>query len=60
MGAVLGLDLKQLQKTLKRPIIIDLRNIYPFDEISRAGFDYACVGRPPRPRARTGVDRRRK
>ncbi|MBV1700006.1 MAG: UDP-glucose/GDP-mannose dehydrogenase family protein [Hyphomicrobiales bacterium] len=55
-----ALDLKQLQKTLKRPIIVDLRNIYPFDEISRAGFDYACVGRPPGPRARAGVDRRRK
>jgi UDPglucose 6-dehydrogenase len=55
-----ALDLKQLQKILKRPIIIDLRNIYPFDEISRAGFDYACIGRPPGPRARAEVDRRRK
>ena len=55
-----ALDLKQVQKIMKRPIIVDLRNIYPFDEISRAGFDYACVGRPPGPRARTGADRRRK
>ncbi|MDE2375429.1 MAG: UDP-glucose/GDP-mannose dehydrogenase family protein [Hyphomicrobiales bacterium] len=54
-----ALDLKQLRKILKRPIIIDLRNIYPFDEISRAGFDYSCIGRPPGPRARTEVDRRR-
>ncbi len=55
-----ALDLKQLKKIMKRPIIVDLRNIYPFDEISRAGFDYACVGRPPGPRARSGADRRRK
>ena len=55
-----ALDLKQLQKLMKRPIIVDLRNIYPINEISRAGFDYACVGRPPGPRARTGADRRRK
>jgi UDPglucose 6-dehydrogenase len=55
-----ALDLKQLQKLMKRPVIIDLRNIYPFEEISRAGFDYACVGRPPGTRARQGVDRRRK
>jgi len=55
-----ALDLQRLQKIMKRPIIVDLRNIYPFDEVSRAGFDYACVGRPPSPRARTGADRRRK
>jgi UDPglucose 6-dehydrogenase len=55
-----ALDLKQLQKLMKRPVIVDLRNIYPFDEISRAGFDYACVGRPPGPRMRSSAERRRK
>jgi UDPglucose 6-dehydrogenase len=55
-----ALDLKHLQKLMKRPVIIDLRNIYPFEEISRAGFDYACVGRPPGPRVRSATERRRK
>jgi UDPglucose 6-dehydrogenase len=55
-----ALDLKHLRKLMKRPAIIDLRNIYPFEEISRAGFDYSCVGRPPGPRARSGTDRRRR
>jgi UDPglucose 6-dehydrogenase len=55
-----ALDLKRLRKSMRRPAIIDLRNIYPFEEISKSGFDYACVGRPPGPRVRSGVDRRRK
>jgi UDPglucose 6-dehydrogenase len=55
-----ALDLKRLRKLMKRAVIVDLRNIYPFDEISRAGFDYACVGRPPAPRARSAAERRRK
>jgi UDPglucose 6-dehydrogenase len=55
-----ALDLKRMQKLMKRPAIVDLRNIYPFDEISRAGFDYSCIGRPPGPRLRSGADRRRR
>ena len=55
-----ALDLKRLQKLMARPLIVDLRNIYPPQEVSRYGFDYACVGRPPNPRLRTGVERRRK
>jgi UDPglucose 6-dehydrogenase len=55
-----ALDFKRLQKLMKRPAIVDLRNIYPFDEISRAGFDYSCIGRPPGPRLRSGGDRRRR
>jgi len=55
-----ALDLKRLRKLMARPLIIDLRNIYPPEEVSRYGFDYACVGRPPSPRLRSGVERRRK
>jgi UDPglucose 6-dehydrogenase len=55
-----ALDLKRLQKLMARPLIVDLRNIYPPEEISRYGFDYACVGRPPNPRLRSGVERRRR
>jgi UDPglucose 6-dehydrogenase len=49
-----------LQKLMARPLIVDLRNIYPPQEVSRYGFDYACVGRPPKSRAGSGVERRRK
>jgi UDPglucose 6-dehydrogenase len=55
-----ALDLKRLQKLMARPLIVDLRNIYPPQEVSRYGFDYACVGRPPKSRAGSGVERRRK
>lgn len=55
-----ALDLKRLQKLMARPLIVDLRNIYPPEEIGRYGFDYACVGRPPNPRLRSGVERRKK
>ena len=29
------------------PVIVDLRNIYRPEDMSRHGFAYACVGRPP-------------
>jgi UDPglucose 6-dehydrogenase len=31
---------------LKRPLIVDLRNIYRPDEMAGAGFSYVSVGRP--------------
>jgi len=55
-----ALDLERLRKLMKRPVIVDLRNIYPPEEISRFGFDYSCVGRPPGPRLRSNADRRRR
>jgi UDPglucose 6-dehydrogenase len=55
-----ALDLNRLRKLMARPLIVDLRNIYPPEEIARYGFDYVCVGRPPNPRLRSGVERRRK
>lgn len=55
-----ALDLERLRKLMKHPVIVDLRNIYPPEEISRFGFDYSCVGRPPGPRLRSSADRRRK
>ena len=41
-----ALDLKQTKALLKRPLLVDLRNIYRPDEMSRAGFTYVSVGRP--------------
>jgi len=54
-----ALDLKRLRKLMARPVIIDLRNIYPPEEISRYGFDYACIGRPASPRKQPKLERRK-
>jgi len=40
-----ALDLARVKSLLKRPLIIDLRNIYEPDDVRAAGFEYACVGR---------------
>ena len=41
-----ALDLERLRLLMARPVIVDLRNIYPAEEIKRANFQYVCVGRP--------------
>lgn len=41
-----NLDLDQLNKELKFPIIIDGRNLYEPDAMSEKGFTYISVGRP--------------
>jgi UDPglucose 6-dehydrogenase len=40
-----ALDLQRLKRIMKRPVIVDLRNIYRTDEMKRAGFRYAAIGR---------------
>ena len=42
-----ALDLKRTRELLKRPLMVDLRNIYRPDEMQKAGFSYVSVGRPP-------------
>ena len=39
------LDLKRLKSLMKRPVMVDLRNIYNPDEMAAAGFSYSCLGR---------------
>ncbi len=39
-----SLDLARLRETLRRPLMIDLRNMYSAAEISDAGFEYHGVG----------------
>jgi UDPglucose 6-dehydrogenase len=42
-----ALDLERLHDLMACPVIVDLRNIYRPEEMSRYGFAYACVGRSP-------------
>jgi len=49
------LDLRKLQSLMKKPVVIDCRNIYEPSEMARLGFIYSGVGRPEV--ARAGVAR---
>ncbi len=42
-----GLDLIRVRQLMRAPVMLDLRNIYNPSEMRAAGFDYACIGRPP-------------
>jgi len=41
-----ALDLERLRDLMACPVLVDLRNVYRPEEMSRYGFVYACVGRP--------------
>ncbi len=41
-----ALDLDRIKDLLKRPVMVDLRNIYNPDEMAGAGFEYTSIGRP--------------
>jgi UDPglucose 6-dehydrogenase len=40
-----ALDLKRLRAKMKTPVFVDLRNVYPDDELRDAGFTFSAVGR---------------
>jgi UDPglucose 6-dehydrogenase len=40
-----ALDLAELKRTMRGSAIVDLRNIYPADDVTQAGLTYASVGR---------------
>ncbi len=40
-----SLDFGRLKSEMRRPIVVDLRNIYEPEELSRHGFVYECIGR---------------
>lgn len=42
-----NLDLKELRKRVRFPIVIDGRNLYRVGEMHNEGFTYVSVGRPP-------------
>ena len=41
-----SLDLERLKQAMKAPVLVDLRNVYRHDEVTRHGFRYFSVGRP--------------
>ncbi len=41
-----ALDFGRIKKLMAGAVVVDLRNIYPPDEIRALGFAYHCVGRP--------------
>jgi UDPglucose 6-dehydrogenase len=45
-GEFRALDLASIRSLLKRPVLIDLRNIYRPEEMQKLGFTYVSVGRP--------------
>ncbi|MEO1016792.1 MAG: UDP binding domain-containing protein, partial [Pseudomonadota bacterium] len=40
-----GLDLRRLQRLMKEPLVIDLRNVFDPVEMEKAGFAYTGIGR---------------
>ena len=40
-----ALDLARVKAALAKPIVIDMRNIYPIKTMKALGFRYVCVGR---------------
>jgi len=40
-----ALDLRRIAATLNAPVLVDLRNIYPEEEVTRAGLRYTGIGR---------------
>jgi UDPglucose 6-dehydrogenase len=41
-----ALDLERVKALMAEPIMVDLRNIYPPDELIAVGFQYHSIGRP--------------
>jgi UDPglucose 6-dehydrogenase len=40
------LELDTLRELLRRPLVIDLRNLYEPEKMAAAGFEYVSIGRP--------------
>jgi len=44
--ALRALDLPRLARTMRQPVFVDLRNVYPPEEVEEAGLRWHGVGRP--------------
>ena len=40
-----NLDLEKIKKSMRRPILVDLRNVYEPERVRSLGFEYHGVGR---------------
>ena len=47
--ALRALDLDRLAASMRGKVLVDLRNIYPPEEVEQAGFSWYGIGRAPRP-----------
>jgi UDPglucose 6-dehydrogenase len=43
-----ALDLKRLAREMTQPIFVDLRSVYPPEDVEQAGLRWFGIGRPPR------------
>jgi UDPglucose 6-dehydrogenase len=50
-----ALDLRRIKTLLRRPIVVDLRNIFRPEDMARQGFTYISVGRPAQRQAPVNV-----
>src|SRR5438552_560649 len=48
-NAFRALDLARVKRLLRRPLVIDLRNIYKPEEMAKMGLAYHSIGRPSSP-----------
>ncbi|MEX6505922.1 UDP-glucose/GDP-mannose dehydrogenase family protein [Jiella sp. M17.18] len=46
-----ALDLSRLKSLMRQPVLVDLRNVYPPQELSKHGLRHSGIGRPERPQA---------
>ena len=44
-NAYRGMDLARVKRTLRTPVVIDLRNVYERATLEAMGFSYHCIGR---------------
>jgi UDPglucose 6-dehydrogenase len=44
-----ALDLRRLAATMEQPILVDLRNVYPPEDVRNAGLRWHGIGRAPEP-----------
>ena len=40
-----ALDLRRLKDSMETPVFVDLRNVYPSEDMRQAGFEYSSIGR---------------
>ena len=41
-----ALDFHELKRVMKQPALVDLRNVYRVEEVTKHGFRYVSIGRP--------------